>query len=220
MASPQLDEQARRAQVELKRDTFDAIDEVWPLLDLRRLGRTFGPWLTAVGSVVADQREESARLAREYVLAAKDEAGVPGELTLPPLADLAHDRLVGNLLVSVARAGRFARAAPGSVQAARAADAALVRAQGAASRLALEAGRQVIVDVVDEAPALFDRPAQRDLRRRARDRNPGPRWYRTTAGNACEFCRMLAGRGAVYREDSVTFRSHDHCACGAGIEFE
>lgn len=42
----------------------------------------------------------------------------------------------------------------------------------------------------------------------------GQRWQRVTTGKSCEFCVMLAGRGAVYRaEDTADFRSHDHCDC-------
>lgn len=38
-------------------------------------------------------------------------------------------------------------------------------------------------------------------------------WQRHVRGSACEFCRMLAGRGAVYRSDTVRFESHGHCHC-------
>lgn len=65
-----------------------------------------------------------------------------------------------------------------------------------AGRLALEGGRQAVLRTVD-----------------ADERAQG--WARTTSGRCCAFCAMLAGRGPVYREDSVTFRAHDHCHCGA-----
>lgn len=39
-------------------------------------------------------------------------------------------------------------------------------------------------------------------------------WQRTGRGN-CAFCRMLISRGAVYREASASFASHDHCNCTA-----
>lgn len=41
------------------------------------------------------------------------------------------------------------------------------------------------------------------------------RYRRVTSGRACDFCRMLAGRGAVYGEDTGSFQSHDHCSCSA-----
>jgi hypothetical protein len=40
-------------------------------------------------------------------------------------------------------------------------------------------------------------------------------WKRVGVGSNCGFCQMLIGRGAVYTEASVTFRSHDHCNCAA-----
>jgi hypothetical protein len=39
-------------------------------------------------------------------------------------------------------------------------------------------------------------------------------WARVTHGG-CEFCLMLAGRGAVYSEASVDFEAHGHCKCAA-----
>lgn len=45
-------------------------------------------------------------------------------------------------------------------------------------------------------------------------------WERHVRGDACGFCRMLAGRGGVYRRDTVTFRSHDHCNCVAAPSWD
>lgn len=42
-----------------------------------------------------------------------------------------------------------------------------------------------------------------------------PGWQRKGSGDSCSFCKMLIGRGAVYRSDTVTFKSHDHCNCMA-----
>ncbi len=40
-------------------------------------------------------------------------------------------------------------------------------------------------------------------------------WRRVTRGATCKFCRMLAGRGAVYRDDTVRFAAHGKCDCAA-----
>jgi len=46
-------------------------------------------------------------------------------------------------------------------------------------------------------------------------------WKRITRGSAsCKFCRMLAARGAVYREETATFASHDSCMCTAAPVFK
>lgn len=44
-------------------------------------------------------------------------------------------------------------------------------------------------------------------------------WERVIEPGACGFCAMLAGRGAVYKEDTVRFRAHDHCHCIARAVF-
>lgn len=41
------------------------------------------------------------------------------------------------------------------------------------------------------------------------------RYQRIASPNACSFCRMLAGRGAVYRLETVGFRTHGNCGCSA-----
>lgn len=40
-------------------------------------------------------------------------------------------------------------------------------------------------------------------------------WQRVARVTGCNFCQMLAGRGAVYRESSVSFGAHDDCHCQA-----
>lgn len=51
--------------------------------------------------------------------------------------------------------------------------------------------------------------------------DPGARgWQRVTSGGSCDFCTMLAGRGAVYSEASVAFESHDRCGCTAVPAFD
>lgn len=39
-------------------------------------------------------------------------------------------------------------------------------------------------------------------------------WKRQTSGG-CGFCRMLAARGAIYRESTVRFAAHPNCHCTA-----
>lgn len=40
-------------------------------------------------------------------------------------------------------------------------------------------------------------------------------WRRETRGNACDFCRMLAENGAVYRKETANFAAHKNCHCVA-----
>jgi hypothetical protein len=40
-------------------------------------------------------------------------------------------------------------------------------------------------------------------------------YQRRCRPDACNFCRMVADRGAVYRKSTATFACHDHCYCEA-----
>lgn len=58
--------------------------------------------------------------------------------------------------------------------------------------------------------------ADRNTIRRSTTRDPrGVGYARNVSGQGCDFCRMLAGRGAVYRADTADFKSHDNCGCVA-----
>lgn len=40
-------------------------------------------------------------------------------------------------------------------------------------------------------------------------------WMRRTRPGACDFCLMVASRGAVYTRATATFACHEHCHCEA-----
>lgn len=45
-------------------------------------------------------------------------------------------------------------------------------------------------------------------------------WKRITRGSAsCKFCRMLADKGAVFKESTAHFAAHDDCLCTAAPVF-
>lgn len=44
-------------------------------------------------------------------------------------------------------------------------------------------------------------------------------WRRVTSAGACGFCRMVAAKGAVYRDDTAYFAAHDNCGCTAAPVF-
>lgn len=77
---------------------------------------------------------------------------------------------------------------------------ALTLVSGGLQRIVANAGRQTITQ------SSIDDPAAEG-------------WQRVGSGKDCEFCAMLIGRGAVYRESTATFASHDHCSCSAAPAF-
>jgi hypothetical protein len=40
-------------------------------------------------------------------------------------------------------------------------------------------------------------------------------WHRETRPCACDFCRLLAGRGGVYKKATANFSAHGECQCVA-----
>ncbi len=38
-------------------------------------------------------------------------------------------------------------------------------------------------------------------------------WRRVGDGSSCGFCNMLISRGDVYKDATITFKSHDNCGC-------
>jgi hypothetical protein len=73
---------------------------------------------------------------------------------------------------------------------------ALVALTASAGKYALAAGRQTVTAAADRDPRASG-------------------WKRVTRSGSCRFCRMLAQRGAVYKESSAFFASHGECNCAA-----
>lgn len=44
-------------------------------------------------------------------------------------------------------------------------------------------------------------------------------WKRIASGGACGFCKMLAGRGTVYKQSTANFGAHENCGCTAAPVF-
>lgn len=53
-----------------------------------------------------------------------------------------------------------------------------------------------------------------------RRRDPASVGWRRITNGGCRFCRMLADRGAIYRESTVRFASHPNCHCTAQPVFD
>lgn len=72
----------------------------------------------------------------------------------------------------------------------------LLTLQASAPKYALAAGRETVQFNTREDPRAAG-------------------WQRVVRASACGFCRMLAGRGAVYKEGTVHFAAHSDCNCAA-----
>lgn len=180
---------ADRVQARSLRDLL----AIWPLLNLDDLDASFAAWLPALSTVIDRDRQVMAGAASVY-LADEYAAQVGTGAPVIAAAKAAPRAQVAASASAVTVAGY--RTALTTVGPLRAPETALVRTAGMVTRLVLDAGRETIVGSL------------------AKDPN-GYGWSRVASPTACAFCRMLAGRGNVYRGDTATFSAHDHCKCSA-----
>lgn len=176
-------------------------------------------WIADVGLVVGRYARMSAELSARAYEAERAAAGVrarfraplapppPDEQVEASLRWAAHDVWTPPAppagLAPGEESAFSARIAAGLMQ--EAAD----RTEAAVSKLALDTGRRTVVDAVDRDPAATG-------------------WYRSAQPTGCAFCRLLASRGAVYKdrgtagadanerfEGDGAFKFHDNCQCVA-----
>ena len=194
MATADAD-QARRFRQQtlaLRAATLRDAMRLWPALDAANMEETFPAWLAAQRILIRRDHRRTAALASTYLKAARFSSGVPGAPVVL-MADPPPDAQVVASMSTTARAGFFKALQAGrTVEQAR--EVALVRTLGATGRLTLLGGR----DTVRRSLAADPR---------------GAGWQRIASGSACAFCRMLAGRGAIYSAETADFSAHDHCAC-------
>lgn len=184
----------RRQSLVLRAGTIRDLHKLWPALDWRRLEDTYPAWFAAVSALIARDRRTAAGLAGAYVRAFRLSQDVPGPPTIVLAGPAPAAQVATALRVTTIVAAK--RAATAGLGAREAMAQAFVQSSGAATRLVLDAGRDTVRGSLATDPR-------------------GVGWQRITSGHACQFCAMLAGRGAVYAADTADFASHDHCSCSA-----
>ena len=187
-----LTQRHRAQQLLLRRATVSQLKQLWPALDWNRLDATYPDFAVRVAALVDRNRQTSAGLAAGYLRAFRRAEGVPGEVRVVFAQPLIVDQFNPTLHSTTVAAAKSAAAR--GVVADVAMSNALTLAQGAMARLVLDAGRQTITKTLA---------------------TEGARWQRVLGGGGCDFCQMLAGRGAVYAEDTADFEAHGACGCTA-----
>jgi hypothetical protein len=184
-------------QLAIRASLLGNLQRLWPLF---RPGdfATFDGFARLAAVLVRGANQASAQLAGRYLVAFRAVEGQPASIA-PVLADPPAEDIVASELRATGFMGTLNAVRAGLPLAAAAANG-WVRASGSASSMALAGGRDTIVATVDADPRVSH-------------------WQRVTGGDPCAFCAMLAGRGAVYREETVDFQAHDHCACSAEPEY-
>ncbi|MFE9855598.1 hypothetical protein [Streptomyces sp. NPDC005780] len=177
--------------------------------DVRRLRRLIIPsqlptsmpdWFTAMQEVVDQYARTSAALGAEFYDAQRTAAGVLDSFTVPVLDPPPAEQTESSLRWATKDVWERDPDDPRTTEAQRQPldvrlEQAEKKAEAVAQKLVADTGRGTVQEAVRQ-----DRQATA--------------WARAAALGACAFCKMLAVRGAVYKQDTADFQAHDGCHCG------
>lgn len=202
----------RQAQVGLTTLLLRDLRGLRRLIDPARLQATVPTWIEAVTTVVARYSEMAATLAADFYDGERDAAGVAGVFTVP-LADAPPDDQISNSLRWATKDLWPRNEADATVAQLEPFDtrlaAAMTKADGATQKLIADRGRATVRQAVAADPRAVA-------------------YARAAALGACAFCRLMASRGAIYRNaqtagreaderfsgDASVVKFHDNCHCG------
>lgn len=176
---------AQQAQRGLAALVLRDMAAAWQRLNVAKLKQSRPLWVATVAGIVHRYGSASGALSVEFYNEARHAAGARSAFSVP-VADIPTLDHVSSVMDWATR-GLWSEQPD--------VEAAKTLADGAASKLTLDVGRQTIVDAVEQDKVAHG-------------------WARVARPSSCFFCAMLATRGAVYRsEQSAHFEAHDHCTC-------
>lgn len=187
----------RAEQLRTRAEFLRELATLWPLLDPQRLDLTAPAWMRLVLLLIERYREQSAEQGFTFydlMRALSTDQVVP--IARPTIRWAAANEAAATSLRVLGPIGIMHRTGLGwPVE--KAARTAMVEVAQSASRHVLEGARQAVDTAV-----------------RSDDQAIG--FARYASGSACAFCKMLAGRGAVYKSRASAggaHRYHDNCSC-------
>lgn len=187
-----LTEQHRQGQLQVRARALADYLRLWPIWEGDE--ESFNRLIVATIILIRAYRELSATLAGSYFLSFRNAEQVAGEAAIRLAGPLDEDKVRAALIVTGRESVRDALNRGASPQQAQ--DRAFTQTSGSVTRQVLSGGRETILQSVSEDKEALG-------------------WARVTDGDPCTFCALLAGRGPVYKADTVDFEAHDHCSCGA-----
>ena len=198
-----LTEWHRLRQNRVRAETVTGAVALMDRLDPEDVEGSARRWVNDTERFVRGKRGESAQLSLAYMTEVKDRR--VGSRDVPwRTSPLNTSKMQTSLMLTGPAVLR--RLSAQGVPLGRAMNTATTAASGAASRHALQGGREGLLQTVDQ-----------DSRARG--------WQRITSGDPCAFCAMLASRGAVFKSGETAlgsrvgptgeFQVHDHCNCTA-----
>lgn len=198
-ATDELTRDYRRRTLALRAVTLRDLQRLWPRMDPNQASTAYGQFVAAVALLLERDRARANSLAVAYLRAFRSAAGIGGQASISASpVTIEEDRLATALLVTSIIA--YNKARENGRSEVDALDIAFVTTAGSITRLMLESGRDTIRNSLAEDDLAIG-------------------WRRITAPGACDWCLMLADRGAVYNARTAGFSAHDHCACSVEPEY-
>lgn len=194
-----LTERHRRLQLVLSAAALRDLLHLWGTVSPRDLATTLPPFIRAGAVIVRAGRRASAAAASRYYADFRRFEGVPGQVIIT-VAELPEDSVLegalrGAALKGISTARRAGRTPEEGAQ------NGFVKMAGSARGLVLGGGRDTLINALRGDPEAKG-------------------WQRVTDGSPCAFCRMIAGRGLVFKNEAAGFQAHGHCGCSAEPFFE
>lgn len=225
-AADLLTRNARARQAGIAAETARLMIRLWPLLDQQNIDGTTARWLQAVLAVLRIQRSKSATYAAGYATAFRQAELGLGVAPFTPEIAAALDEAAAVTSMMVTGPQRLRKMLEEQNHAAF--DLVDARERGRPDPSILPLGPrdiQVVQASVARAGIRHVRNGERDTLDNAVRADPKIRGYvRTTDGDPCFWCAMLASRGPVYTADSFDqsdprfhgpgrHKVHDGCGC-------
>lgn len=199
-AGAELTRAHRAAQLAVRAGSISNLVRLWKIVDPADLSGTIDTFVEAAVLLAGQGFDRSAGIASRYYGLFRRVEGIAGAAPVGLAVRPAATDLAGELRGAALKGIITARRAGLTPDLAK--SRGLVRVAGALGKLILNGGRRTLIDTSARDPKALG-------------------WGRVTSGDPCAFCRMLAGRGAVYKtEKSADFETHDGCACSAEPLFQ
>jgi hypothetical protein len=190
----------RRAQRGLSRLLLRDMRGLRRIIIPSRLQSTIPDWISAIRALVDQYGAASSSLAADYYEAERVAARVTGRFTVPLVGPPPQEQVENSLRWATKDVWERDPDDPRTTEAQRQPlEVRLEQAEKKAEQVAQKL-------VVDQGRGTVQEAVRRDRQATA--------WARAAALGACSFCKMLAIRGAVYKQDTAGFRAHDGCHCG------
>lgn len=178
----------RRRVTALRARTYRDLLRIWPAFNPDNPQ----PWLVGANAIALRDYKAAESFGLEYAELHAASAGASVNLT--PAEELPAEQV--GTSTRVTSLGAFRKAVDAGKSRDEALRIAYVRSSGAVARLALNGGRSAVMRTAMASPQVAG--------------------WRRTGSPQCEWCKVLIGRGAVYRSgDTASFKAHDHCTCSA-----